>query len=263
MKTATLLYLFLLTCFYTQGQDFSAYQKGVWKDGPFELPFRFLLPAKKDPTQKYPLIIFLHGAFEKGTDNERQLEIGGHFFLRDSIRENYPAFVLFPQCPETDSWAYFENRMDFTTGMATDWNFPFAKKPTVVTGALQKLMDSLLQKNNIDRSRIYIAGLSQGGMGVLDMVARYPDLFAAGLAICGAGEPATAKLFAGKVALWLFHGSSDEVVPVSFSQDYAKRLKRYGAVVKYSEYAGVGHTSWVQAFKEPELMRWLFSQHKK
>lgn len=243
-------------------QDFSAYRKHVFFQGGTFLPYRWLLPDA-DLSKKYPLVIFLHGAFEKGMDNERQLDIGGLFFLRDSIRKNYPAYVLFPQCPEDDSWAYFENKIDLITGYATDWNFPFRKEPTPVLASLKKLVDSLTATGKIATDRIYIAGLSQGGMGVLDMIARYPESFAAGISICGAGEPATARLFAGKVALWLFHGDKDPVVPVDFSRDYDKRLKRQASNTRYTEYKGVKHNSWVNAFAEPELMRWLFGQTKK
>ena len=258
MSTGIILLLHL----FATAQDLSAYQKGIFGDHHLQLPYRFLSPVT-EAGKKYPLIIFLHGAYEKGNDNELQLTIGGRFFLRDSIRKNYPSYILFPQCPNEDLWAYFENKIDFTTGLATDWNFPFKKEPTAVTAMVKKLADSLLISCQIDASRIYIAGLSQGGMGVLDMIARYPQTFAAGLAICGAGEPATTRLFAGKVALWLFHGDKDEIVPVSFSQEYYKRLKRAGAVVRYSEYQGVGHNSWTKAFAEPELMQWLFAQGEK
>ena len=99
-------------------------------------------------------------------------------------------------------------------------------------------------------------------MGVLDLCARYPALFAAGISICGAGEPSTARLFAGKTALWLFHGDKDEVVPPGFSRAYARKVKQYGGIYKYTEYAGVGHDSWVRAFAEPDLIRWLFSNRK-
>jgi predicted peptidase len=243
-------------------QDFSMYQKNIFTRGNIALPYRLLSPTD-DGKQKFPLLIFLHGAFEKGNDNETQLAKGGRFFIRDSIRQKYPAYILFPQCPIDDSWAYFENEVDLITGLAKNWNFPFHKKPTDISGVLKKLIDSLLVLGKIDVSRIYIAGLSQGGMGVLDLVARYPETFAAGLAICGAGDPATTKFFAGKVALWLFHGDKDDIVPTTFSQKFYKRLKRANASIRYSEYPGVAHNSWVNAFKEPELMSWLFVQAKK
>jgi predicted peptidase len=243
-------------------QDLSKYDREIFVDNGIELRYRILSPAG-DTGKKYPLLIFLHGASEKGMDNEAQLSIGGRFFMRDSVRQKYPAYIVFPQCPENDSWAYFENQIDFTTGFAKDWNFPFRKEPTIVSGALKKLVDNLLVSGKIDPSRVYIAGLSQGGMGVLDLAARYPETFAAGLSMCGAGEPATTKLFAGKVALWLFHGDKDQVVPSTYSQQYYKRLKKAGSIVRYSEYADVGHNCWVKAFAEPELMNWLFAQSKK
>ena len=256
------LVMALFTGRFSSAQDFSAWEKNTFIWNQSALPYRLLLPAA-DLTKKYPLIIFLHGAFEKGEDNEKQLNIGGRFFLRDSIRKNYPAYVLFPQCPEDDSWAYFENKLDLTTGKATDWNFPFGKVPTPVSATLKKLIDSFAASGKIAVDKIYIAGLSQGGMGVLDLSARYPETFAAGISMCGAGEPMTAKLFTGKVALWLFHGEKDPVVPVDFSRDFYRRLKRLNATVRYSEYKGVEHNCWVNAFAEPELMRWLFEQGKK
>lgn len=256
------IWLLLFTGLLTRAQDLSAYQKNIFTDHGAELPYRLLSP-ERDSGKKFPLVIFLHGAYERGNDNEAQLNIGGRFFLRDSIRQKYAAYVLFPQCPANDTWAYFENQIDFTTGFAKNWNFPFRKEPTVVTGLLKKLIDQIIASGKIDLSKIYIAGLSQGGMGVLDLIARYPEIFAAGISICGAGEPTTSKLFSGKVALWLFHGDQDPVVPKEFSQQFYKRLKRTGAVVRYSEYAGVEHNSWVNAFKEPELMNWLFRQMKK
>lgn len=261
MKPLLRIWMILLPGLSIQAQDFSAYQKNIFADHGIELPYRILSP-QVDTGKKYPLLVFLHGAFEKGNDNETQLNIGGRFFMRDSIQKDYPAYILFPQCPADDSWAYFENRIDFATGFAMDWNFPFKKEPTPVTGVLKKLIDQLIENGKIETSRIYIAGLSQGGMGVLDMIARYPNLFAAALSICGAGEPTTTRYFARKTALWLFHGDKDKVVPPIFSREFYKRLKKINATVRYSEYAGVEHNSWVNAFKEPELMSWLFAQRK-
>lgn len=247
---------------FSSAQDFIAYSKNIFFQNHSALQYRMLLPDA-DLTRKYPLVIFLHGAFEKGDDNEKQLSIGGRFFLRDSIRKNYPAYILFPQCPEDDSWAYFENKIDFATGFATDWNFPFGKEPTPVISILKKLIDSLAASGKIATDKMYIAGLSQGGMGVLDMCARYPETFAAAISICGAGEPITARLFAKKVAVWLFHGDKDPVVPVDFSRDFYKKLKRLNASVRYSEYKGVEHNCWANTFAEPELMSWLFGQTRK
>jgi len=183
--------------------------------------------------------------------------------LREENRKNFPAIVLFPQSPADDSWAYFETKLDSSTGLAKEWHFPFRKEPTIISGLLKSLLDSLLTLHFVDASRIYIGGLSQGGMGVYDMVARYPEIFAAAFPICGAGKINTAKNFAGKVSLWIFHGSEDEIVPAYFSRDFYKRLSKLNADVKYSEYPGVHHNSWVNAFAEKEFLSWLFSKSKK
>ena len=244
-------------------QIFIEYHKEIFSNSKGRLPYRILYPVAFDSSSSYPLLIFLHGAFEKGTDNEAQLNIGGRYFLREENRKNFPAIVLFPQCPPDEGWAYFDTKLDSSTGLAKQWNFPFRKEPTQVTDLLKELLDSLQKLHFINASRIYIGGLSQGGMGVFDMVARYPDLFAAAFPICGAGRINTAKNFASKVSLWIFHGSEDEIVPPYFSRDFYKRLSKLNADVKYSEYPSVHHNSWVNAFGEKELLSWLFSKSKK
>jgi predicted peptidase len=256
------LWIGIILPFCSIAQDFSAYEKNYFNASELNMPYRYLLPANFDSSKKYPLVIFLHGANAKGFDNEVQLSIGGRFFLRDSIRENYPSYVLFPQCSGRDLWAYFETKTDAATGNVEELNFPFNKKPTQTSNVLMKLIDSLMHSDEIDANRIYIGGLSQGGMGVLDLIARYPKIFAAAFSICGAGNVASAKNFAGKTSLWLFHGDADEVIPVKFSRDYFKRLQNLKADVLYSEYRGIKHNSWANAFNEPSLMYWLFSKRK-
>ncbi|RYZ29262.1 MAG: phospholipase [Chitinophagaceae bacterium] len=257
-----LIICFILPGLFGNTQDLFVYENHFYNAPELNLPYRLLKPESFDTSKQYPLVIFLHGSNERGFDNKAQLNIGGHFFLRDSIRKNYPAFVLFPQCPTVDTWAYFAVEETSTSGQG-DFKFPFRKKPTEVSAVLIRLIDSLQQVYKIDRQRIYIGGLSQGGMGVLDLIARYPDRFTAGFSICGADNSSTAKNFAGKVALWLFHGRNDDVIPVSFSQSYYQKLRKGKADVRYSEYSNVQHNSWVNAFAEPELMLWLFSRVKK
>ena len=254
--------LLVLCLSYTclNAQDLSEYKYGIFTKNNHSLPYRLLYPPSFDPSKKYPLVVFLHGSYEKGTDNELQLNIGGRYFLRN--REQYPAFVLFPQCPVDDSWAYFETRLDSVTGLANSWYFPFRKEPTQSTGLLKNLLDSLVLLPPVDPNRVYLGGLSQGGMGVFDMVARYPGMFAAAFPICGAGKVATAKYFAKQVPLWIFHGDKDDIVPVRFSRDFYKQIQKQGGNARYSEYPGVYHNSWVNAFGEKELLSWLFSNVK-
>lgn len=257
----TFLFASIVVSLFCNSQELALYEKRYFNDPQLNLPYRYLRPQSVDSSKKYPLVIFLHGAFEKGFDNEAQLNIGGRFFLRDSVRENYPAYVLFPQCPETDFWAYFEIKTD-GAGTVSEAIFPFRKEPTIVSSVLMNLLDSLKKADRIDGSRVYIGGLSQGAMGVLDLIARYPRIFAAAFSVCGAGNIASARNFAGKTALWLFHGDADDVVPPVFSQNYFKRLQKLKADAIFTEYLGVKHNSWVNAFSEPGLMYWLFSKRK-
>jgi predicted peptidase len=257
------LLFFLLSATIVRSQGFDEYHKEIFSSSAGQLPYRILYPLSFDTTKNYPIVIFLHGAFEKGTDNERQLNIGGRYFLKEDNRRNYPSIVIFPQCPVNDNWAYFDTEIDSLTGLAKNWNFPFLKEPTTPAVLLKHLLDSLLNLHFVDASRVYIGGLSQGGMGVYDMIARYPGMFAAALPICGAGKISTAKNFASKVSLWIFHGEKDDIVPTSFSRAYYKKLLKLGADVKYSEYPGVHHNSWVNAFAEKDLLSWLFSKSKK
>lgn len=262
MKTGFLSVMIVFAGLTLRGQDLFEYQEATYWKGPASLPYRILYPASFDSAKSYPIIVFLHGAYERGHDNEAQLRIGGRFFLNEENRKNFPAIVIFPQCSNKYLWAEFDNEIDSATGLAKKWRFPFRKQPTVPVQLLKELLDSMSTKSWVDKERIYLGGLSQGAMGVYDMVARYPDLFAAAFPICGAGQVNTAKLFAKKVALWIFHGGKDEIVPVYFSRDYFKRLQKLSSDVKYTEYPGVHHDSWSKAFAEPGLLSWLFSKSK-
>lgn len=256
----------LISCvsLIAKSQDFSAYQYGLFQNKDAGLLYRILYPENFDSARKYPVIVFLHGAGERGNDNEAQLRIGGEYFLKEENRKNFPAIVIFPQCPGRDRivWADFETEIDPATRQPKKWHFPFHKKPSEPVELLMGLLDSLRKRPFVDAKRVYLGGLSQGAMGVYDMAARYPDFFAAAFPICGAGLTSTAKIFAGKVSLWIFHGDQDNTVPVRFSRDYYNRLQKLGSDVKYTEYPGVYHDSWNNAFAEPELMNWLFSKSK-
>jgi predicted peptidase len=114
---------------------------------------------------------------------------------------------------------------------------------------------------SIDPQRIYLTGLSMGGYGTWDLLARKPDLFAAGVPVCGGGGESTAGKIA-KIPILVFHGDLDNTVPVSRSRTLVEALKKAGGHPKYTEYAGVGHNSWDKAYADPKLMNWLFQQKK-
>ncbi|MEO8109489.1 MAG: PHB depolymerase family esterase [Ginsengibacter sp.] len=259
----TLSFFLLLSVIQSSfAQDFSLFEKKVFRKGERSLFYRTLYPLQYEKNKKYPVVIFLHGAYEKGNDNSKQLALGASLFLQDAVRKNYPAIVIFPQCPEDDAWVYFQVKRD-SAGNLADVLFPFKKEATTPSALVKELVDSLLIAGIADSSKVYIGGLSQGAMGVYDLLGRYPDYFAAAFPICGAGNPGLTKRYANQVALWIFHGAKDEVVKPEYSRTFYRRLKREGADVRYTEYAGVGHNSWDMAFAEEDLLPWLFSKKRK
>lgn len=251
--------LFLLTAlpFLGYGQGFEA---RTFVRGTDTLPYRILLPKDYKAGKEYPLILVLHGAGERGNDNVSQLTHGSKLFLNDSLRKEYPAIVVFPQCAKNTAWAV----MEFNKDSVDRWagvKFNADVKPTIPGGLVHQLVDSLLRSGSVDYRRMYVGGLSMGGIGTFDILARYPTRFAAAFPICGAGNEEYATRFAHHTALWIFHGAEDKTVPTKFSRDYYNKLRVAGANVLYTEYPGVGHNSWDNAFAEPDFLSWLFS-HK-
>lgn len=219
-----------------------------------ELNYRLLRPAETAKVKKFPLIIFLHGLGERGTDNESQLKWGGQMFLNPAIQEKYPAYVLFPQCPETTFWAYKDIPASFDA-LDAEVQMPAPFK------AVKEMIDTYLTYPDVDKSRVYIIGLSMGGMATYDMVARFPEIFAAAIPICGAVDPARLTDIEG-VSFRIFHGDADTVVPVECSRKAYKALREAGADVEYIEFPGCTHGSWTPAFNRDDFMEWLFKQKK-
>lgn len=226
------------------------------------LPYRILLPVDYDAAKKYPLILVLHGAGERRNDNRAQLVHGSKLFLNDTIRKEFPAIVIFPQCARDAWWAPIQPKRD-STGKFTGFEFPADAPPTKPAALVHQLLDSLTASGSIDTKRIYVGGLSMGGMGTFDILARFPKRFAAAFPICGAGNESLSSRYAKNTALWIFHGAEDRVVPPTSSRNFYARLQQEKADVKYTEYPGVGHNSWDNAFAEPQLLPWLFSHQLK
>ena len=220
------------------------------------LLYRLLRPAAVKAGEKYPLVLFLHGAGERGNDNEKQLGHGGQMWLNPVNREKYPSFVLVPQCPESGYWAYTERPESFVPA-----EMPLDNPISPVFRTLKDLLDTYLAMPQVDKNRVYIIGLSMGGMGTYDMVVRFPEIFAAAIPICGTVNPARLKA-AKDVKFRIFHGDADNVVTTEGSREAYKALKAAGAEVEYIEFPGCSHGSWNPAFNEPDFMSWLFSQKK-
>lgn len=246
----------LLFCLSAAGQ--TAYEKNVFiAPSGDSLQYRLLRPEVEEPGQKYPLVLFLHGAGERGSDNEKQLTHGGQMFLNPVNREKYPAFVLMPQCPDGEYWAYSARPASFTPG-----EMPLNQEITPLFQSLKELLDTYLALNQVDKSRVYAIGLSMGGMGTYDMAIRFPEIFAAAIPICGMVNPA--RLPKSKEVVYrIFHGDADDVVSVEGSREAYKALRKCGAKVEYIEFSACTHSSWVPAFNYPGFMDWLFSQKKR
>ena len=220
------------------------------------LNYRLLRPEVEQEGEKYPLVLFLHGSGERGSDNEKQLFHGSQMWLNPVNRENYPAFVLVPQCPESGYWAYTDRPSSFEPD-----KMPFDVPLSPVFRTLKELIDTYLAMPQVDNKRVYVIGLSMGAMGTYDLAIRYPEIFAAAIPICGTVNPT--RLSAAKdVKFRIFHGDADTVVPVSGSRQAYKALKAAGADIEYIEFPGVTHGSWNPAFTQPDFMSWLFSQKK-
>lgn len=255
-----LLLLLQLAGMETKAQDMRLYEKKWMVQGRDTLPYRLLLPKDYSPSKKYPLILFLHGAGERGHDNEKQLVHGANLFLRDSIRKNYRAIVVFPQCAANSYWS---NVSIITDSIQRTRIFSFKPdgEPTKAMELVMDLIKELSDEYPLDKDRLYVGGLSMGGMGTFELVRRKPKLFAAAFPICGGANAATAKRLKGP-SWWIFHGLKDNVVDPVYSKIMAAAIKDQGAEVKLTLYPEAGHNSWDDAFAEKELLPWLFSKHK-
>lgn len=255
MKQWSILLVFLSLSLSLSAQQ--GYEKDVFVSSTRDsLPYRMIRPESMKAGKKYPLVLFLHGAGERGNDNERQLTHGGQMFLNPVNREKYPAFVLVPQCPAGSYWAYTERPKSLFPA-----DMPAGQEMSSLTRTLKQLLDTYLAMPEVDKKRIYIVGLSMGAMGTYDLVVRYPEIFAAAVPICGSVNPDRLPV-AKEVKFRIFHGDADDVVTVEGSREAYKALKAAGAKVEYIEFPGCNHGSWNPAFNYPGFMEWLFKQKK-
>jgi predicted peptidase len=253
----TIISLLIVTT--SSAQDASPYKKSVFIKGTDSLNYRIMYPTKYDVNKKYPVILLLHGAGERGSDNEKQLKWGANMFADSVVRAKYPAFVIFPQCPENDFWAKIHRDTTLKDSLG-GFRFESAGPASNALGLVENLIDSFAKTPQVNKQKIYVGGLSMGGMGTFEILWRKPKFFAAAFPICGGGDPGKVSVYGKKFPVWVFHGGSDPVVPVSNSRLMVNALKAAGAKVKYTEYPGVGHDSWNNAFAEPTLLSWLFDQ---
>jgi len=257
MKIIFFLTIILLGSQHLSRTQNNTYTKEAYAKGTDTLFYRLLLPENFDPAKKYPVLFFLHGAGERGNDNEAQLVHGGTLFQSERMRKDFPAIVVVPQCPANDFWANVQIK-------STGERFSFQKggEPGKAMQLLMGLVGDFRGLAYAEKDRFYIGGLSMGGMGTLEMLRRKPKVFAAAFSICGGDHVENVKRYK-KVPLWFFHGEKDKVVPSEKSKVVAAELQRLGAGdVKLTLYADAGHNSWDAAFAEPGLLPWLFGNKK-
>ncbi|NNE26140.1 MAG: prolyl oligopeptidase family serine peptidase [Saprospiraceae bacterium] len=198
-------------------------------------PYNIYYPIGYDASSDKgtPLMIFLHGSGERGTDLSQVENHGPPKKVKEG--RQFQCIIFAPQCPN-DVW----------------WD----------VDRLNSTLDEVLAKNNIDQTRIYLTGLSMGGYGTWAWAIENPNKFAAIAPICGGGDPDKAELIA-HIPTWVFHGAQDDVVPVEKSKEMVSALKAAGATPRFSVYAEADHDSWTQTYDSDSFYGWLFGQRLK
>ena len=203
-----------------------------------ESKYVIFVPKGYKGDKAYPLILFLHGAGETGTDGKKQAQVG----LGPAVRkraDTFPFIVVFPQSHKR-TW-----QADSADG----------KRAIAILNEVEK-------QYKVDPKRVYLTGLSMGGFGTWSLAAKYPDRWAAIAPVCGGGNPKDAAKLKD-IPIWCFHGDADKAVPVQRSRDMIEAIKTAGGMPKYTEYPGVGHNSWDKAYGTDELYEWMLKHPKK
>jgi predicted peptidase len=224
-----------------------------WKapDGSV-LKYRWSAPEKTVPGKLYPLVLFLHGAGERGDDNQAQLRHGVIPIIEGSRKLGSPVFLIAPQCPVDQWWSAPDE---------TRTRLRAAQQPNALLENVLALVTELQKTHPIDPKRFHVTGLSMGGFGTWDLLGRAPDRIASAIPICGGGDPALAGKFKD-IPIWAFHGEQDTVVPVQASRDMIDALEKAGGHPKATYYPETGHDSWSRTYGNLEVIRWLLSQSR-
>lgn len=233
MKYISLFLIFVIMNFSSfsqqERQSFHNFQKEV----RVSLSANYLLYLPKDyndSDKTFPLVLFLHGAGERGDDIEK-VKVHGLPRLINEGRE-FPFIVVSPQCPEDMFWN---------------------------TDMLSALLDEIEANYRVDKNRIYVTGLSMGGHGTWSLALAQPDRFAAIAPVCGWSVPSVACTLK-HLPIWVFHGAKDDIVPVSSSELMVERLKSCDGNVRFTVYPEANHDSWTETYNNAELYKWFLEQ---
>ena len=224
------------------------------------LPYRLYLPEGYDSANsaQYPVLLFLHGYGEIGNNNTNQIRVlGGANLLLDKLLADGSCVIIAPQCNDPAEYNWVPLNHVWNTGSRT-----LTENPTVSLEAATQLLKDYINEGKIDKNRVYVSGISMGGYGTWEIIARNPELFAAAVPLCGAGIPSKAAELKD-MAIWAFHGEADYTVPVSGTRDMENAIKAAGGTkFKATYYPGVGHNVWPYAYAEAGLVDWLLAQSK-
>lgn len=242
MKRWTPMMAVILLCLTAAAKEDQMKQQKENRQTPHKLKqqvelsmdYLLYLPPDYDEKETWPLMIFLHGAGERGTDLSR-VRVHGPAKLIDQGTD-LPFIVVSPQCPPDRWWPGMESEV-------------------------MALIDHIIKTCKVDQTRIYLTGLSMGGYGTWAIACSYPRRFAAILPICGGGRPWRAESLKD-VPVWAFHGAKDTIVPLSESQNMIEALKARGAEARLTIYPDAEHDCWTQTYANPEIYTWLLSHRK-
>jgi len=191
----------------------------------------FLPQGYEQSKEKWPLMLFLHGAGESGSDLAKVKTHGPPKIVE--TKPDFPFILVSPQSARGG------------------WN----------NDTLNALLDDVIRNYRVDKSRVYLTGLSMGGFGTWSLAAAHPEKFAAIVPICGGGNTADAKKLA-TLPIWVFHGAKDPTVPVQRSREMVEAIKAAGGNIKFTEYPEAKHDCWTETYDNPELYQWLLAQKR-
>ncbi len=226
---------------------------GIYENADTRLPYRIYIPFNYTPEKQYPIIVNLHGAGLRGDDNVKQMTqinkpMGNPELTVDD------AIIICPQCPENQKWV----DSSWGIGSYSLQNVPESNELRAVVELVKQLQETY----SVDAGRIYACGFSMGGYGTWNLLMNHPDLFCAGIPMCGAGDPGMAQTLKD-IPVWAVHGGMDPTVPVQGSRDMATALEKVGSTVyHYTELADHEHDVWNYTYESTEIFAWLMEQHK-
>ncbi len=242
----------------TESEVRAQFEEKTFTDGTNSIGYRVRMPDHTD--RPVPLVLFLHGAAQRGDDNDAQLDLAVLKTYSSYKCEMYDSVVIAPQCPRNKRWV----EVDWTYGLYSVDQIP----ESVQLKLTAQLLEEYIGQDYVDASRVYIFGLSMGGFGTWDMLTRHGDLFAAGIPICGGADPTKAEQLA-EIPIYTFHGTADTNITVEGTVTVVEAIERQGkGLIHYVEYQGAGHVIWDQALafqgddRNPPTLKWLFEQKK-